>query len=543
MKSSEVKNSPGRLTLQGGRIWAGSARPGSPPLRWGLEIEGGRILRFVDSHAEVESGGERLDLGGLTVLPGIVDAHVHLLPWARRLGSLDLRECRGWPEVLGQLRLAAAGLAPGEWLFAGGFHPGSLDGTEPTTQLLDEVGHDLPIYVRTHDTHGAWASRAVLRLAGLGPGSPDPPGGQIVRDPSGTPTGLLLENAVGLVRPFLPALGPERERAMLLGGQREAHRLGVTGVHSFEGEDEWKLLEDLHARDELSLRVVHMPPLAEFETHLAAGRRTGQGDEMLRWGCIKMFADGTLGLRTARMLEPYLSGGLGEWNVPPDELRRQAVRAARAGLGVAIHAIGDHGVRACLDALEAARAESAGLPMRIEHVQILSPEDLPRFSRSRIVASMQPCHFTTDRQAAAREWGPRSAFAYAWGRVLGAGAPLVLGTDAPIESMSPWENLAAALGEGREGAPAYDPARPLSLEAALHAMTRSPHEVMGMQGGTLAPGLPADLIVLDVPWEELSDPRAARAARVVLTLSGGAVSHASGPFAGLDSGMAESGGL
>lgn len=519
---------PLRIAFVNCEIVTGSA---ATPWARGIELRGARVARMLSDSAAAPAGAQVVDLQGRALLPGIIDAHVHLLPWARRLHGLDLRECHGWPALRGALRGALPGLQPGEWLMAYGFHPASLEGEPARPELLEEVHPTLPILIRTHDTHGAWVSRSLLRLAGVGASTPDPEGGTLVRDASGEPTGMLLENGVRVVKHAIPPLTPERERALLLEGQREAHRLGIVGVHSFEGEDEWTRLCELRDSGTLRLRVQHMFPLTELDDTIAAGARTGQGDEWLQTGCVKLFADGTLGLRTARMLEPYASGGVGEWNIPPDELRRHAVRAARAGIGTAIHAIGDAGVRACLDALEAARAV-APVPLRIEHVQILSPEDLGRFRAAGITASMQPVHFLTDRELASREWGDRVRFAYAWGRALAAGADLVLGTDAPIEPLSPWPGLGAALGLGGPNSAGWDPARLLTLEQALEAMTRAPWRSMGLEGGTLEPGARADLIVLDRTAKELRDPEKAATARVDLTLIDGEVVHSSGAIPG-----------
>ncbi len=516
------------LTFVNGPVFTGWA---ATPWVHGIELQGARVARVLSEAADASGGAQVVDLQGRALLPGITDAHVHLLPWARRLHGLDLRDCHGWPELRAALRGALDGLQPGEWLMAFGFHPASLEGEIARPELLEEVHPTLPILIRTHDTHGAWVSRSVMRLAGVGASTSDPEGGKLVRDASGEPTGMLLENGVRVVKHAIPPLSPDQERALLLEGQREAHRLGIVGVHSFEGEDEWARLCELRDSGTLRLRVQHMFPLTELDAHIASGARTGDGDDWLQTGCVKLFADGTLGLRTARMLEPYESGGVGEWNVPPEELRRHAVRAAHAGIGTAIHAIGDAGVRACLDALEAARAV-APVPLRIEHVQVLSPEDLGRFRAAGITASMQPVHFLTDRELASREWGDRVRFAYAWGRALAAGAELAFGTDAPIEPLSPWPGLGMALGLGGPDSAGWDPARLLTLEQALEAMTRAPWRSMGLGGGTLEPGARADLIVLDRTTEELRDPEKAASARVELTLLNGEVVHSSGALPG-----------
>jgi predicted amidohydrolase YtcJ len=306
-------------------------------------------------------------------------------------------------------------------------------------------------------------------------------------------------------------------------------------VHSFEGRTEWECLDALRAEGDLSLRVTRMIHRDDFELALERGLRTGEGDAWLRWGCLKLFSDGTLGLRTARMLEPYASGGIGDWITPPEEMIRLAGRAAAAGIGTAIHAIGDAAVRGSLDALESVRARS-DLPLRIEHAQILSPEDLPRFARSRITASMQPIHFETDREGAWREWGPRCDHAYAWRRLLDSGAELILGTDAPIEPLNPWSNMAAAMRQtGRDPRAGDDASRPLGFDQALAAMTCAPYRAMGQVGGGLLPGQPADFVLVNRSVKALETGEYYAAVKPLLTAVEGRIVYAAGPFAGFSS--------
>ena len=524
----------GSLQLHGGAVWTGD-----PERPWadGIRIVDGRVASLEHGRGgPAASARLRLDLGGRVALPGIVDAHVHLLPWARRLGETSLIEARSLEEIQGILRRALAALDQADaWLFASGFHLESLGGARPHRAMLDAVSAGRPIYVRTHDTHGAWVNSAALAAAGIGPATPDPARGIVERDASGHPTGFFLELAQELLRGALPAAGGAEDLAAMARGQREALRLGVTAVQSFEGADEWTVLQKLRERGNLDLRVTHMFPHRELEHYALAGLRTGFGDAWLRLGCVKLFADGTLGLRTARMLEPYASGGTGAWTTPPEELRAAAGRAAAAGIGVAIHAIGDAATRACLDALGAARAIDRDVPLRIEHAQIVHPDDIPRFRASRITASMQPIHFRTDRALAAREWGARCAHAYAWGPFRASGAELVFGTDAPIEPLSPWANLAAALGEGGASEPAHSALRALPLHAALEAMTRAPRRAMGEPGGLLRPGWPGDLVVIDRTAAQLEAGEDVRGIEALLTVVHGRPAHAAGPFRGLAS--------
>ncbi|HVP39772.1 MAG TPA: amidohydrolase family protein [Candidatus Saccharimonadales bacterium] len=529
------------VRLVNGAVWTGRAER---PWAAGLELRGGRVAALLGASREPAAGpaaarsgaggrsAPELDLRGRAVLPGLVDAHVHLLPWARRRAWLDLRDAPDLAAVQRTLAAAAAALAPGEWLLAHGFHPASLGAARPHRAQLDAALPGRPVYIVTHDSHAAWASSEALRLAGVGRATADPPEGRLERDARGEPTGFLFESARELVTRHIPAPGAAREQELLEAGQREAHRLGVTSVHSFEGASEWRALQRLREAGRLTLRVVHMFPRAELPAYLEAGLRAGFGDERLRLGGLKLFADGTLGLRTAKMHQPYAAGGTGEWAVPPAELAELAGRAAAAGLGVAIHAIGDAAVGAALDALEAARRQGA-VPLRVEHVQILARADLPRFAAAGIAASVQPVHFVTDRELAQAQWGERCALAYAWGPLAAAGAELVFGTDAPIEALDPWATLAAATAPGGPGTPAHHPARAVGLAQALEAMTRAPFRAMGLAGGELCPGAPADLVVLDRGARDLESGGERGTIRPQLTLVDGRAVHATGDFAGL----------
>ncbi len=414
------------LCVVGAGIWSGTS--GGPHSC--LSQRDGVVVGLGRETLSPRPGEIRLDAGGRALLPGLVDAHLHLLPWARRLHLPDLRGVRGVEELQARLTLEHRRLSGPEWLEAVGFLLDGLGSRRPHRSILDEVSRERPILVRTHDTHAAWANSAALHAAGITRDTPDPPGGRFERDSTGEPTGFLHETAARLVSSARPEPGRDRDERVLQSGFREAARLGIVGVHSFEGAYEWDLLHACRAAGGLTLRVTHMPPRHELDSHLGAGASTGDGDDWLRLGCVKLFSDGTLGLRTAKLLAPYACGGSGEWFTPPDELRELSIRAAAGGLGVAIHAIGDHAVRASLDALESARRISDHLPLRVEHVQLVDPEDCGRFAASGIVASMQPVHFVTDVDLATKEWGNRMRGAYAWNLLRSSGAKLLFGTDA-----------------------------------------------------------------------------------------------------------------
>ncbi|MFO3796531.1 MAG: amidohydrolase, partial [Anaerolineales bacterium] len=302
------------------------------------------------------------------------------------------------------------------------------------------------------------------------------------------------------------------------------HRLGVTSVHDFDGADCFHALQVLRERGRLTLRVIKSVPLSLLSEALALGLRTGFGDDFLRIGGVKIFMDGALGPRTAALFAPYLEEpqNYGILNLDGEELAEIGRRAVKGGLSLAIHAIGDRANHEALEGLARVRAfeREAGLPPlrhRIEHVQLLHPQDGERLAQMGIVASMQPIHAPSDRLMAERYWGvARLPYAYAWRRQLEAGAHLIFGSDAPVESPNPFWGLYAAVTRRhpQDSSPSWDADQAISLPHALHAYTAAPAWVAGMGDrlGRLMPGFLADLLVLeqdpfDLPPQEWKDSR------------------------------------
>ncbi|MGH8310946.1 MAG: amidohydrolase, partial [Steroidobacteraceae bacterium] len=339
--------------------------------------------------------------------------------------------------------------------------------------------------------------------------------------------------------------GETREQAVRA-ASAEFHRLGLTGVHAFtgasdEGAVQFDTLQRLRDRGELAIRVTATVPDRLLESATQAGLRTGAGDAMLRVGALKIFADGTLGSQTASMLEPFdgQPGNLGIRVRTPDEIDDLVRRANDAGLWCAIHAIGDRANRDVLDIfdrhLDASRR--AGARHRIEHVQLLHPEDAPRFARLGVTASMQPIHATADRDIAERYWGARARWSYAWQSLTQYGTRLAFGSDAPVETPDPWRGIYAAVTRKREGEPggrSWYPDECLTLEQAFRAYTAGAAYAAGTEAwqGTLEEGKVADFIVLDRdPYA--GSPEDLLQVRVLATIVDGWVRHATGVLAGL----------
>jgi len=490
----------------------------------------------------------RIDLGGRTVLPGLTDSHVHLLAYGLQLRRLDLRETRSLAAAVRMVAAAADAAPPGSWVLGGGWDRNRwTEGRWPTRDDLDPISAGRPVALASRDGHLLWVNSAALARAGIGPETPDPPGGVIVRDAAGRPTGLLKEQARIAVQAAADRPDPAALREALQEATAAAHRLGLVGAHSMVRDGPWPealaTLQEARRDGTLRLRVWITIPLDHLERAAALGMRTGLGDHWLRVGGVKIYADGTLGSQTASMLEPFEGqpGNTGIAVHSTEALQELVGRAVAAGLWPTVHAIGDRANREVLDVF-AAHHEAAcrsGVRFRLEHVQLLHPADLPRLAALGVVASMQPIHCTSDRDIADHYWGARSRTAYAWRSLRQHGTVLAFGSDAPGETLDPWQGLYAAVTRRRpdDPRPPWHPEEALSVEEALRAYTVGAAYASGEEAskGTLTPGRLADFIVVDrdVPEEAAADPLALLDTRVLATVVGGTPVYATGPLAGL----------
>lgn len=526
-------------------------RPHGGPASSGdaLAVAGGRVLAVGETAglAAAFPGARRVDLRGLPVFPGLVDAHLHLIGYGFSLLQVDLRRAGSSRDAALLVSAAAARLPEDAWVLGHGWDKNTWpEDRFPTRHDLDSTTGGRPAAMSSKDGHLLWVNSAALRVAGITRDTPDPPGGVIGRDASGEPDGVLKEEAAALVRRVVPPAKPEmRERAAAT-AIAGLHRLGITGVHTFTGTttvgpEDLVALQRLRARGELSMRVVASLPDCHLEAAAACGMRTGLGDEMLRVGPVKIFADGALGSQTASMLEPYegQQDNLGVQVRSPAELDRLVARAVDAGLWTAIHAIGDRANREVLDVFERhqAASERLGIRHRIEHVQLLHQDDLPRLARMGVVASMQPIHATQDREIAERYWGPRARWGYAWRSIAASGAVMAFGSDAPVETPDPWLGMYAAVTRRRadeKGGRAWYSQECITLEEAVRAYTAGAAYAAGTEGwqGVLFPGSAADFVVLDRdPYA--GAPEELLRVRVLATAVGGRIAHAAGALEGV----------
>ncbi len=491
---------------------------------------------------------EVIDLKQRTVLPGFTDSHIHLVEWALQRRHVDLWGTHSLAEALERVRARAADISHNGWVLGSGWDASlwaDLDGEWPTASHLDAVVPDRPVALHSKDLHSLWVNSHALRMAGITARTPDPPGGVIVRDPhTREPTGVLKETARDLVLRLLP----EETEATWVDATREALPAlwaeGITAVHVLHDSPDmrnFRTLQRLREEGALGLRALVYLPASRLDDAFRLGLRSGFGDRYLRIGGIKFFADGTLGSRTAAMLEPFLGEGdnQGVWVTDPEELMEGVRRASAAGLAVAVHAIGDRANRRVLDIFHLLRSESQPsqvphIPHRIEHVQILHPTDVGRLAEYGVVASMQPIHATQDMDLARRYWGEeRSRFAYAWRSVQRAGARLIFGSDAPVEPPSVIAGLHAALtrrrADGTPGPDGWVPQERLCLRPALHAYTLAPAivERAAQWRGSLYPGKVADIVVLNEDIVSLAqeDPMRLLKVKVMLTIFEGHIVH------------------
>jgi predicted amidohydrolase YtcJ len=497
---------------------------GSRPLANAIAMERERILDVGETEnlsSEFDQA-EKQDMGGQIILPGLTDAHLHLQQYALSLQKIDC-ETATLDECLQRVQARAQSAQPGEWILGHGWNqnnwqpplssPPSLGGTEggrwPSAASLDRIAPNHPVYLTAKSLHAGWANSAALKLAGITADTPDPANGKLQRDERGGLTGILFETAMELVNRVIPEPSVEFIAEAIERAQPLLWRMGLTGVHDFDRRACFMGLQQLHALGKLKLRVTKSLPLEDLDHAVELGLRTGFGDDWLHIGSVKAFMDGALGPRTASMFQPYLNEpeNRGILNMDAEELFESGRQAVEVGLSMAVHAIGDRANHEVLDAYEQLRRfeRDRNLPPlkhRIEHVQVLHPDDAGRLAELGIIASMQPIHATSDMHMADRYWGERAALSYAWRTQLQQGARLAFGSDAPVESPNPFLGLHAAVTRQRaDGSPAPEgwyPQQRLLVQEAIEAYTLGPAYTAGVETrlGRLSPGYLADLIVL-----------------------------------------------
>jgi predicted amidohydrolase YtcJ len=498
----------------------------SQPIASALLIDRERIAAVGEADVLLSQypNAEKQDMGGRVILPGLTDAHIHLQYYALGLQKVEC-ETDTKEECLRRVAERVKNTKPGEWILGHGWNHntwqspplhqeeglGVRENSWPLASELDAIAPNNPVYLTAKSLHAGWVNTAAMKLANITSQTPDPHNGQIQRDAKGNVTGILLETAMELAGSVVPSPTVNDIVNAIEKAQPILWKMGLTGVHDFDRRDSFMALQQLHAQNKLKLRVLKNIPVELLNEAHALGLRSGFGDDMLRIGNVKVFMDGALGPHTAAMFQPYIGeeNNRGILNMDGEELFEHGRKAAQVGLGMTVHAIGDRANHEVLNAYEQLRKyESENhLPRarhRIEHVQVLHPDDIARLGALNIVASMQPIHAISDMKMADDFWGPeRAKLSYAWRTQLDNGARLAFGSDAPVDSPNPFWGLHASVtrrrADGSPSAEGWYPEQKLSMAEAWDAYTLGPAYAANMDDrlGRLVPGYLADLIVLE----------------------------------------------
>jgi predicted amidohydrolase YtcJ len=506
-----------------------------------IAVKDGKILAIGRSEEILKTYGdsktEVIDLQQQFVVPGFNDAHLHLASGGFLKLNVDLVGVRSLAEMKDRIAVRVRTAAPGEWIKGRGWdHLTWTAQVLPSRQDLDSVTAGHPAIFTRVDGHIAVANTAALEAAKIGRGTPDPPGGKIDRDAAGGATGILREGARDGVYDVIPEpTHAERRKADEL-ALAEASAWGLTSVQDNSSWDDFLVYEELEREGKLGVRISEWLPF-DASVEVLKKRRAyhDPGDLMLHTGMLKGFMDGSLGSRTAALLAPYSddpqNSGLPQYQQAT--LNGMAEERARAGFQMGFHAIGDRAVEMALDVFEEASRSAAAAPgatgtrdlrFRVEHVQIVTPDEIKRFARLGVIASMQPNHLLTDMNWAEQRVGPaRARYSYTWRSFLDAGVPLAFGTDYPVEPLTPFRGLYGAVTRKNEaGTQEYFPEEKLTIDEAIRAYTEGAAyaEFSENYKGKLAPGYLADFVVLDRDISKVA-PREILGTKVLRTVVGG----------------------
>jgi hypothetical protein len=501
-----------------------------------VAVRGDRILMAGPSPDALRLKGPAtrvVDLRGRTVVPGLTDAHGHILGLGLLAMRIELQGTTSAEQVASLVKARAEKTERGRWLRGRGWDQNDWARQEfPTRSLLDAAAPHHPVILDRIDGHAIWVNTAALQAAGVTRHTPDPPGGRIVRDASGEPTGVLVDAAEDLVASRAPAPTRSETREALHLGMQRCLQAGLTEVHDAGVSAlALDLYRELLVEGDVPFRVYAM--LDPDVAGALPGPPPASADGRLTTRAVKLYADGALGSRGAALLAPYSDDphNTGLPRQTEEALREQVAALARKGFQVNVHAIGDRGSRMVLDAFQAALvAGPSDRRFRVEHAQVLAPEDIPRFGSMGVIASMQPTHATSDMPwAEARLGSARVEGAYAWRRLMEKGARLACGSDFPVESENPMLGFYAAITrQDVHGKPpgGWFPGQRLTREEALRCFTREAAWAAFEEDrrGVIAPGMLADLTVLsDDPLQV--EPAAIPGIKAEMTIVGGRVAY------------------
>jgi predicted amidohydrolase YtcJ len=527
---------PVSLAVVNARVWTGDARR---PWADAIAVAGDRITA-VGSSAQIrkmtDATARVIDAHGAMLTPGFIDSHIHFLAGGLGLSSVQLRDAKTPAELVARIQAFAAAAPPGSWITRGDWDHEQWGGELPRREWIDAATPEHPVFVTRLDGHMGLANSAALAAAGVTRATADVPGGTIVRDAHGAPTGILKDNAMALVADVIPAPSPAMQDRALDAAMHFVARQGVTSVHHMGTWDDLAVFERAHREGRLITRIAAAVPLASWERLRDTVSQRGRGDAWLRIGGLKAFADGSLGSRTAAFLDPYADAphDRGLLVTAPDDLYRWSALADRAGLQVITHAIGDRAIRTVLDVYQRVEREhgAADRRFRVEHAQHIAPPDIPRFAALGVIASMQPYHAMDDGRWADAVIGPeRRATTYAFRSLLDAHVPLAFGSDWFVAPPTPLDGVYAAVtrrtldGKHPDG---WVPAQKIGVEDALRAYTSGgafasfqEHDTGTLEAGKLADFALIDRDITRIPPDEITR------SSVIMTVVGGQVVYES----------------
>lgn len=512
---------------------------GAQPKAEAVAVSGNRIAA-VGTSAELRAlagpNTRVIDAGGKSVLPGFNDAHVHWLMGGYSITNVDLRDATSPAEFTKRIADFAKKIPKGRWILGGDWdHEKFPSAALPTKEWIDAVTPDNPVFVNRTDGHMALANSLALKLAKVTKDTKEVPGGLIVRDAKGEPTGILKDDALGLVDRVIPARSWDENLAAARAATEHAAKVGVTSVQDMSAGDDMGLYQYMHERGELKTRIYGMRSIVSWEVLGKTGVRGAFGSDWLRIGGLKGFADGSLGSSTAFFFEPYSDtpntrGLLVDQMLPEGTMLKRVEGADKAGLHVMIHAIGDEANFQILEIFKQV-AEKNGprdRRFRIEHAQHIRPADIKRFGSQKVIASMQPYHCADDGRWCDKRIGPeRSKGTYAFRSLLDAGAVLAFGSDWTVAPLNPMEGLKAAVTRQTlddKHPDGWVPEQKITLEEAIRAFTvgSAYAEFQDQVKGSLTPGKLADLVLLDCDIFKI-DPATIDKVKVAMTVVDGRI--------------------
>ena len=505
-----------------------------------VAVVGDRIVA-VGSRAEIAlwRGPQTrvIDAGGKLLLPGFNDAHVHFIQGGAQLGQVQLTDAATPEEFAKRVAAQVANTPKGEWILGGRWDETKWAKPElPTKDLVDPITDDTPVFVERYDGHEALANSAAMKLASVTAKTADVPGGVIVRDASGNPTGVFKDAAMSLIYKAIPPMTRDQRFRAARGALKHAASLGVTSVQHMNPEfADVAAYSELAEKGELTTRMYAVPMETDWRDQAKVGIRHAWGSSYLRLGAVKGYADGSLGSRTAYMYEPFADdprnpGLLSDEMHPPSAMRERLMQADAAGLQIRIHAIGDRAISMMLDIFGDIEKEHGYHDQRfaIEHAQHMAQKDFERFAKLHVIASMQPYHAIDDgRWAEARLGHDRARYSYAWHSFLDHGVTLAFGTAWPVAPLDPIQGLYAAVTRATLDAKNPDgwiPEEKITLPEAVEAYTMGSAfaEFQERDKGSITPGKLADMVIMSDNIFDVK-PEAIRNMKVQTTITGGKV--------------------